>query len=179
MIDAGQQVAFHASPWKLFGLGVLGIGMTALSAAVAIPLLGNVPPGSFAQFVGYVGVVFFALCTVLIFRRAATMRGPVVTMAPEGIRDIRIAPEFIPWPAIQGMWTWSLSGQKILILAVDPAVRERLTTTRIAKWTRGANAALGADGVGITAQGLAVNYDTLMKTVADYWDAARSDRAAG
>jgi hypothetical protein len=39
----------------------------------------------------------------------------------------------------------------------------------IARWTRGANRALGADGLCVTAQGLKIDYPALLATCMDYW----------
>jgi len=58
------------------------------------------------------------------------------------------------------------------VLAVDPAVEGALTLTAIAKWTRGANSAIGANGLCITALGLQADYDTLFATALAYARAA-------
>ena len=171
MTNTAERIEIHASPWKHIVLVVLGIGMTATSAAVAVPLLPNVPPGSFGQFIGYIGTVFFGVCTVLIVWRAFSQHGPVVTIAPEGLRDIRIAAEFIPWNAIRSISVWSMNGQKSIILSVDPSVEEGLTLTRVVRWTRKANAALGADGLAMTAQGLKLGHSDLLDTILRYHDA--------
>lgn len=171
VMDTVRQIEIFASPWKHIGLGLLGIGMTALAAVIAIPLLPNFEPGSFDQFIGYIGTLFFGACTALIFWRAFSSQGPVVTIAPEGIRDTRVAAEIIPWTAIDGISVWGMQGQKFVILSVDPAVEQRLTLTRTVRWSRGANAALGADGLSIAAQGLKTSHRELLDTILAYHDA--------
>jgi hypothetical protein len=120
-----------------------------------------------------VGVAFFGLCTWGILRRLLNASGPVVTLSPEGIRDTRVAKEPIPWSAVTGISTWEYRGQKAMVLAVSPGVEDRLGLTRMARWTRGANRALGADGLCITAAGLKIDYATLLQTSQDYADAHR------
>ncbi len=171
MIDTTQRLEIEGSPRKYFAFGLLGILMTLGSAAVAFSI-GE--PGSFGQFVGYAGLILFGLCTVLLFWRALTSSGPVVTIAPEGIRDLRVAAEFIPWAAIRNVATWTFQGQKVMVLAVDPAIEDRLTLTRIAKWTRSANAKLNADGLCVTAQGLKMDFQTLLDTTIAYAAAAEA-----
>jgi hypothetical protein len=144
--DSPQVIEIEGSPAKLLGLLGLGVLMTALSAAVAIPLLPGFRPNAFHQFVGYFGAVFFGACTVTIAWRLITAGGPVVTITPQGIRDTRVAAEFIPWGAIRKIHTWQFSGQKMMVLAIDPAIERQLTLTKAARWSRGANRALGADG---------------------------------
>jgi hypothetical protein len=159
-----QVVEISSSPWKMLGLSALGVLMTGLSVAIALQLFPGMQVDAFHQLMGYVGAGFFGLCTVLGFWRLLTTSGPVVTITPEGIRDTRIAREFIPWTAIGRISTWEYRGQRVMVLAVDPEVERGLTLTSIARWSRGANRALGADGLCVTAQGLRIDYDTLLAT---------------
>ena len=52
------------------------------------------------------------------------------------------------------------------------AVEERLNLSRMVRMTRKANIALGADGLCVTAQGIKIDYDTLLSTSLKYWKAA-------
>jgi hypothetical protein len=165
-----RTLVIESSPTKLLVLVGLGLLMTA--GAIAVALL----PGtsSIGKIVGgYFGSVFFALCTATAFWRLVASRGPVITISPEGIRDTRVAAAVIPWSAITGVSTWTYRGQKVMVLAVRPGIEERLGLTRIARWTRGANRALGADGLCVTASGLKIDYDTLFETTLDYLRRAR------
>jgi hypothetical protein len=114
---------------------------------------------------GVAGVVFFGMCTALLIWRLLTTR-VVLTLAPEGIRDVRLAREFIPWSAIEGVSIYTMAGQRCVVLKVAPEVERRLTLTRIARWTRGGNRALGADGLCISAQGLEIELDALLVLIA-------------
>jgi hypothetical protein len=60
-----------------------------------------------------------------------------------------------------------------MVLAVDPEVESKLRLTRTAAWTRGANRALGADGLCITTNGLGISHDKLLKTAMAYAQAAQ------
>jgi hypothetical protein len=162
-VDGGV-LEISQSPWRMIALAGLGMLMTVLSASIALRLLPNIQPSSFQELVTYAGTVLFALATGFAVWRLLTVRGAVITIRPEGIRDTRVAAEFIPWNAIAGISTWQYRGQKVLVLAVDPAVESRLTLTRIARWSRGPNRALGADGLCVTAAGLNISYDKLLKT---------------
>jgi hypothetical protein len=153
--------------------GVSGL-LTTLSAGIAFHVLPDGHASGFREFVAYVGIVFFGLCTGVAVWRLLTVRGAVVTIKPEGIRDTRVAAELIPWNAITGISTWQYRGQRVMVLAVDPAVESRLTLTRIARWSRDPNRALGIDGVCVTATGLNIRYDSLLQTCLTQMQRART-----
>jgi hypothetical protein len=174
--DTSRTIEIEASPIRMLGLGALGLLMTALSAAIMLNAF-PVPPGSLAEFGGYAGTVFFGACTVLALWRTFTTHGPVVTITREGIRDVRVAAEVIPWGAVNDIKVWESNGQRVMVLAVDPAIEGWLNLTRIARWSRGANRALGADGLCVTAQGLKIGFDELLATSFAYARAWHSDAA--
>jgi hypothetical protein len=111
-LDASRVIEIGNSPRKLLILCGLGVLMTALAVAVAIPLFPRAHPSTYQQVVAYLGIVLFGLCTVVAAWRLAMTSGPVVTIAPEGIRDIRVAAEFIPWSAVRSIQTWETPGRR-------------------------------------------------------------------
>jgi hypothetical protein len=177
-IDTRRAVEIESSPVKMLGLAALGFLATAVSAAITLRALPGIAPGSFAEFCGRVGTVFFAACTLLVLWRSFTMRGPVVTITREGIRDRRVAAELIPWSAVNDIGVWKYRGQRVMVLAVDPTVEAGLNLTRIARWTRDANRGLGADGLCVTAQGLKIGFDELLETSLAYDRAGQSGASA-
>ena len=175
-IDTTRTIEIAASPWKHLGLIAGGVVLTALSAAIAFDLAPGMAARAtdFHKLAGYVGVPFFGLCTIIAAWRLITAGGPVVTITPAGIRDTRVAAELIPWRAVGRISTWEYQRQKIMVLAVDPAVERTLTLTAIARWSRGVNARLGADGLCIAATGLRIKYEALFDIACAY--AARAAR---
>jgi hypothetical protein len=161
-------VEVRQSPLAMLGLIVVGFVLIALCAAMAFHRTLGMPASGFEEFVGYVGVVFFGLCTGVGLWRMLSVRGPVVTITPEGIRDTRVAAEVIPWSAITGISTWQYRRQKIMVLAMDPVAESRLSLTRMARWSREPNRALGADGLCIAVTGLNIKYDALLRTCLAY-----------
>jgi hypothetical protein len=166
-------VEIKGSQMKLIGLFALGILMTGASgmiAAGAIP----VRAGSYAQFIGWAGLVFFGACTLVIGSRFLQASKTVVTLSPEGLLDTRVAERPIPWAEIQDIGVWTMQGQKIIVLPVPPETESVLGLTRIARWSRGANKKLGADGLCVTAHGLKISHDALLAQVVERVDAARA-----
>jgi hypothetical protein len=169
-IDTSRTIEIAYSPWKMLGLLAAGVVLTALSVVIAFELVPGVHAraSDFHKLAAYVGMPFFGLCSIIAAWRLATQRGPAVTITPAGIRDVRVAAEPIPWSAVRGISTWQFQRQKIMVLAVDPAVERALTLTAIARSTRAMNARLGADGLCIAATGLKIAYDTLFETACAY-----------
>ena len=100
MNTSNDTVEIKGSPAKLFGLLILGIGLTAACGAI---VLGYIPvaPGSIRQFLAWVGLIFFGLILILIVYRLLNAKDVIVTITPEGIRDTRVAERIIPWSAVQ------------------------------------------------------------------------------
>jgi hypothetical protein len=171
-IDTTQTIEINGSMAKLLGLVALGVIMTGGAAAVAFLDLSDMRRGDFVKFIAYFGVPFFGLCTLIGIKRLFSAGTPVVTISPAGIVDTRVAKTLIPRQAVERISTWAHAGQKVMVLAVTPAAEEKLQLTTIAKWSRAANAKLGADGLCVTAQGLQISYDTLYATSVAYAEAA-------
>lgn len=168
MTDAAQSVEIEISPGKL--LKLLGVGVVMTVLPVALTFI----PDFRAEF-GVIGTVLacaisalFAFFALIGAWRLFTTRGPVVTITPDGIRDTRVAAELIPWSAVRSISTWEMANQRVMVVAVDPALERTLTLTPMARWSRSANRALGADGLCITAAGLKIDYETLLVTALRY-----------
>jgi len=170
--DTSRTIEIENSPVKLIGLSLGCLLFAVLGAAIAFGYI-HTDPRAHVRWVGWFCLAFFGLCFAVGMWRLFGQRGPVVTIARDGIRDTRVAAEFIPWRAIGGISTWRYRQQNVMVLAVDPAVERTLTLTRAARWSRGANRALGADGLCVAATGLKTNYDTLLSTSMAYWQARR------
>jgi hypothetical protein len=170
--QTAQTMEIKGSPAKLLGLLALGILMTA---ACALIVFGYIPvaAGSLRQFLVWAGLVFFALMTVLILYRLTKASDVLVTITPDGILDTRVAARIIPWSAVQKVSTWEMQRQKIIVLQVPPEVEGSIQMTRMARFSRGPNKSLGADGLCITAAGLKVSYEKLMEEILARVGAAR------
>jgi hypothetical protein len=170
---AGPTVEIGTSPFQTVRLTLLSALMTAASAVLAV--FGE---GPVVVVVGWVGALFFGFCGAVWVRRALVQRGAVVTISPEGFRDVRVARETVPWADVLEISTWTHSGQHVLVLRVADEVWDRLTLTTIARSSRRANRALGADGLAVTAQGLRTSYPELFRLTVEAasaaWQAGRT-----
>jgi hypothetical protein len=157
---------------QLLRLAALSMLLTGISAVIGLRMIGNMPAGGFGQLAGLAGMFVFGICSFVLFRHFAA-GGSVVTLAPEGIRDTRIATAFVPWTAIRKISTWERSGQRVMVLEIDPIAETQLPTTRAVTWLRLAKARPGADGLWVRAQGLDISHDELLAMTMHYAEAAR------
>ncbi len=160
--DTSRTLVIEGSPRQLLVIVGAGVLMTAVSLAVALQ------PSISDKIWGYLGAAFFGLCTVVSLWRLLISSRPVIAISPEGLRDTRGASALIPWSAVTGISTWEYFGVRTMVFAIKPGVEDRLGLTPVARWTRGANRALGADGLCVSASGLKIDYDTLLQTCMDY-----------
>jgi len=162
---ATDTINIDSSPTALLRLAAVGVVMTFLSAVGGFLLVPDMRPSSIVRAISIFGTAFFTLCTLTVLWRLLFDRGPVVTVSPQGICDRRVAADVIPWSAIRRISTQEHTGQRTLVLNVDPAFERTLRLSMIARYARGANRALGADGLCVTAQGLQIGYDDLFELV--------------
>lgn len=172
--DTTRTIEFHASPTRVLTLLSFSVMSTAIAAALAFRLFPNMPNDPATVSAGYSGLVFFGFCAAVALWRLYAQHGPIVTVSPAGLRDVRVAAEPIPWRAIKSISTWQMQRQMVLLVAIDPADEARLTLTRATRWMRSAHRKLGADGLVISAHGLKVGYPTLFYTCRDFWEAWRN-----
>ncbi len=167
-----ETIEIKGSPAKLVGLVVLGIIMTGASGMIAFGIIPNVD-GSFIQFIGWFGLLFFGACLLVAVSRFFASSKTVVTLSPEGLLDTRVAQKPIPWSEMQDIGVWESNGQKVIVISVPHNVELQLGLTFIARKTRGANAKLGADGLCLVSTGLKISHDDLLDLIMIRADAAR------
>lgn len=169
-----EVIEIRQSPLKALGLLAAGVLMTLMCLAIVLGWLDGRPPDAVTLAVCWLGVLFFGLGTAIAaWRLATTGTGPVVTLSPAGIRDIRIAPETIPWAAVRGIGSHRVQGQAFIVLDVDPGAEAQLTLSPAVRWTRGANRAIGVGGLWISANELNTGCAALLAQCQAYWDAAQ------
>ncbi len=170
-IDMNNTIEIRQSPWRMLGIVAIGIGFIALSIFIMTS------HGAFGLIFGTISLAFFGLLTLLAVWRVVTLRGPIVTISPRGVRDVRLTEAVVPWSAIRNISTWAAYNQPAIVLDLDPAYERVLKLTRLTRLTRPLNAAVGADGLCIASQGLKMGHEALLETITAYWQRARGERS--
>ena len=176
-IDTNCEFKVEISPIKLLRAALIGAVFSAICVAAAIGWFDNVPPGSFREFVSYIGAVFFPALTVRALWRALTTREPVLILSREGLRDRRLAAELIPWHAVQDIAVREARRNRSIMLSIDPAVEAKLTFNPIIRWTRKADRAFGMNGLSIGAADLKIGFDELLATTLAFAHSGQSHDA--
>jgi hypothetical protein len=165
-----DDVEIGYSRFRLLPLIVMGVVMTLLSASFAFQWFAY--HGYYHLVAGYSGMLFFGLATAKLVWTIFAAKGPVVFVSRYGIRDLRVANEFILWDSVLNVSACQIRKQKFVVLALSPALEKRLFATRSGQAMLAANRALGVDGIAISASGLATEFDALLRSCAAHHNAA-------
>lgn len=168
-----EDIRIEYDKGKLFLLSAGAIGFALFGGAMAFHIVPKIAPGSREEFFGWAGMIFFGFASVILLRRLLGPSRAVLTLTRNGFTDTRIARDEVPWGAISGIGVAKLRRQRLIVLKVDPTTEARLTLTRAARWSRGPNRALGFDGLCVSATGLKMGYDELLRAMRERHAVAR------
>ncbi|OAF13388.1 hypothetical protein AYJ54_44480 [Bradyrhizobium centrolobii] len=149
-----------------------GFAMTLLSASLAFDLWDGL--GDYDTTIGYAGVALFGLATFRLIWMLPTERGPVVIVTRYGIRDLRIGNEFLLWDSIADVSAEDGRGHKVVVLTLTPALQRQFSCIRT---KRAASRGTQADRLVIDPEGLATDFDTLLRACRDCHAASDSRTA--
>ncbi|MCJ9700524.1 MULTISPECIES: hypothetical protein [unclassified Bradyrhizobium] len=169
-VDASHDLEIGPCTTSLRLLVAAGFAMTLLSASLAFDWWDGL--GEYDTMVGFAGVVIFALVTIRLIWMLPAKRGAVVVVTPYGIRDLRIGNEFLPWDSIAEISAEECGGHKMIVLTPTPGLQRQLYSIRTL-------AGCAQDGrIVIRSEGLAADFDTVLRACRDCHNAAGSPRAA-
>jgi hypothetical protein len=106
-------------------------------------------------------VVVFAVMTGRLIWMLPAERGAVVIVTPYGIRDLRIGNEFLLWDSIAEISAEERRGRKVIVLTPTPALQRQLCSIR------GLARGVTDDRIVIRSDGLATDFDTLLRACRD------------
>jgi hypothetical protein len=158
-VDASHDLEIGPCTTQLRLLVVAGSAMTLLSATLALGWWNAF--GDYDTTVGYAGVVAFAAMTGRLIWMLPAERGSVVIVTPYGIRDLRIGNEFLLWDSIAEISAEERRGRKVIVLTPTPALQRQLCSIR------GLARGVTDDRIVIRSEGLATDFDTLLRACRD------------
>jgi hypothetical protein len=158
----------------------------SLSLARVLPFwLGILAATACGAAIGAVLLVAFGLLALAVAYMALTQRGPLVNLSRDGIRDVRIAPEIIPWSEVRGLRSvdvrvFGFWATRYIALDVGRDFRQQLSIKRGARVSE--DAAAPPDSVTIDLQtfALTMQHDELLSLATALREAAqRTGTSAG
>jgi hypothetical protein len=169
-VDASPDLEIGSCTTSLRLLVAAGFAMTLLSASLAFNWWDGL--GEYDVMAGFVGVVVFALITIRLIWMLPAERGPVVVITPYGIRDLRIGNEFLPWDSIAEISAEQRDGHDMVVLTPTPGLQRQLCSIRnLARLAQNNRIVIRSDG-------LATDFDTLLRACRDCHNAVGSPRTA-
>jgi hypothetical protein len=170
-IDASHDLEIDQCGTRLRLLVAAGFAMTLLSASLAFDLWGDIAP--YDTTIGYLGVALFGPVTAWLIWMLPAERGPVVIVTLYGIRDLRIGNEFLLWDSIADVSAEECRGRKVIVLTPTSALQQQLSFIHAA--TRGEQ----SERIVIRPEGLATDFDTLLRACRDCHAASHQTAASG
>jgi hypothetical protein len=159
--------------WKRLLVLLAGmVVLTAGGAAMAFHLFPDMEVDAFYTAVGYFCVLFFGFGVLKVGWLLVTARGPVLVIDRNGIRDLRVSPNVIPWDAVEEIRSGAVQKQSFVTLKVTPAMEKQLVASSGKKLMSAANQAVGVDGIVLNPSGLQVDAQTLFEVCNAYRAAA-------
>jgi hypothetical protein len=168
MVQTSGVMEIKGSPAKLIGLLAMGAVMTALGAALAFGWFPGPSRGNEVA-AGWTCLVFSGWCTAVVVWRLLKAGQTVITITPDGNKDIRLAVGLVSWSAVSKVSSAQIGWQRFILLAVDPSMVQQLPLKRAAKWSIVVNRMFGFDGLCVLAIGLRINHDTLLRACLAHW----------
>jgi hypothetical protein len=121
--DTPDDVEIGYSSSRMLPLVALAATMTLLGASIAFDWFGYSGIGRCHTLAGYAGLAFFGVATCRLVWRLSAAKGPVLLIGRYGIRDLRVANEFILWDSIAGVSACEYRRRKFVALKITPALR--------------------------------------------------------
>jgi hypothetical protein len=101
---------------------------------------------------GWLGGAFF-LAGVAVFLSQLWIRGSVVEVSREGIRDRRFSPDLVCWDAIEKVRSVTIRWNEFVILDLQPGAKSKFARSALRRFFDAGNAMLGWNGVWLTMTG--------------------------
>ncbi|WP_063689702.1 STM3941 family protein [Bradyrhizobium stylosanthis] len=176
--DASHDLEIGQCAMRLRLLVAAGFAMMVFSASLAFDWWDSL--GDYDTTAGYAGVAVFGLITGWLIWLLPSERGAVVIVTPYGIRDLRIGNEFLLWESIAEISTAERRGHRMIVLTPTPDLQRQLSCIRAS--SRAASRGAQDDRILISAEGLATDFETLLRAcrechaASDSRTASRRDR---
>jgi len=124
---------------------------------------------------GWLGAVSSGIACLWFLWRTVSVRGPVITLTPDGLHDTRLTRGPIPWGDVAGVSLSQRGRQRLLTVDVSQAGLTWAELTSSGRWEYRWSVDRGDGGLRIHTVGLAIGPDDLLAAVGRYIADARGE----
>ncbi len=172
-IDTSRVLEIELSRWKNWArLAASGLFVIVcaiwFAEAMGWIAIGKLASDSSEAWISGLILVLFGSIFVAVAGHLYRLRGPVVTLSPEGFRDLRIAAETVPWSVIEGVSHQQNRIGEMIVLEIAPAAEAKLNFTILARVLRGVHGLFGVRGLIVTAAGTSIGEEDLLAAIVAY-----------
>ena len=118
--------------------------------------------------VGVISAIGFGGFAVMGIMRLLGRKRPIITISPDGIRDIRVSHDTVPWSGVAALGEWRMQGHRAVELTLEPEADLATKRLPFEAMLRGVSR-LGPHGVAFSAGGLLITYDDLRALIEAYY----------
>ncbi len=157
------------SRWRLVLLLLVAMAFVwaglLMIGAFGPPLTSNRASPEFVTIFGWIAIVFFGLCAIVIAKRLVE-GGEALRIGRTGISFAAWSDQTIPWSEITDISEWSFRGQRSIILHLrDP---NRFPGKGVLGFAAKANRALTGGDMAITLTGTNRSFDEAVEAITRY-----------
>jgi hypothetical protein len=160
------EIGYSRTTLLLLFLAILA--SSAASAAAALHWLPVEISKTFLPTLAYIWMIASTLGFLRLGWLLLASNGPVLLIDRNGIRDVRVSKDMIPWDAVEKVSIRTSGERQAVTLKVTPEFEERLVTTPTWKVVAIANRALGIEGIVVNPIWLQVDAQTLFEVCNAY-----------
>ncbi len=174
-IDPSQTVIINGSAAQLLGSLTLTV-LASLGVGAAVWLKADIlsTTALIAFLLGTAGLVGLSF---LIARMLFSSDAPVLMISPEGVRDLRLSKDTVPWSDVQDVRVRRNRHVKVIELVLNKEADKSLTFRPIPRLLRNVERLSKSVKFNISAHGLLISHNQLLATLEAYAQAHKSEDA--
>ncbi|MBL9070175.1 MAG: hypothetical protein JNM03_09305 [Sphingopyxis sp.] len=159
----GRAFVARYSLWRMALLALAAVGFVFAGLLLAGTFGPPLRPG--AEWIGWIGVVFFGACLLVIVRRMFDA-AEIIRISGNGIYFKSWSDQTVPWSEITDVTIWEYQRQKTIILHLRRP--DRFPSTKLLGKVSAANRALTGGDIPISLTGTDGKFADAMAAIAYY-----------
>jgi hypothetical protein len=142
-----RQVAMEIDTTRTVDIRASAVGsllptfvLMAMTCFCVVAIVASFGTGDSRLYLALAGAVLFGAATLASIRNSVRPGQPVLTLSPEGFRDVRISREFVPWSVVESIWVSEEHVRRTVVrniaVTIPESARNDARFGRTGDWSR-------------------------------------------